>query len=66
MAILSHTGVNITRLLCEDFVSANHLERYSLVCEEAKNSMAFWLERLPSRPSHGGNDHWFIEVVVRF
>nr|POF03237.1 hypothetical protein CFP56_55575 [Quercus suber] len=57
MAILSHTGVNARRLLCEDFVSANRLERYSSVYEKAKNTMASWLERLPSGPSNGGSGH---------
>ncbi|KAK4566484.1 hypothetical protein RGQ29_002653 [Quercus rubra] len=57
MAILSQTGVKATRVLCEDFSNANHLEPYSSVYEKAKYTMASWLQRLPSGPSDGGSGH---------
>ncbi|KAK7826542.1 pamp-induced secreted peptide 1 [Quercus suber] len=57
MALLSHSGVKATRLLGEDFGSANHLETYSSFYEKAKNSMACLLERLPSGPSPRGSGH---------
>ena len=57
MAILSHTSVKATRLLCEDFGVANHLQRYSSVYKKAKNSMAYLPERLPSGPSPRGSGH---------
>uniref|UniRef100_A0A7N2MSK8 Uncharacterized protein n=1 Tax=Quercus lobata TaxID=97700 RepID=A0A7N2MSK8_QUELO len=60
MAILTQTGVKATRVLCEDFSNANHLEpysSYSSVYEKAKHTMASWLQRLPSGPSDGGSGH---------
>ncbi|KAE8076594.1 hypothetical protein FH972_015231 [Carpinus fangiana] len=53
VAILSHVRVEATRVLSEDFASADHLETYSSIYERAKHSMAYWLERLPSGPSPG-------------
>ena len=59
VAILSHTGVKATRVLCEDFASANHLDidTYTSVYAKAKYTMAGWLQRLPSGPSNGGSGH---------
>ncbi|MFQ6645474.1 hypothetical protein Gotur_019094 [Gossypium turneri] len=54
MAILSHVGVEATRVLAEDFAKANHLETYSSVYEKAKFTMSCWLERLASGPSPRG------------
>uniref|UniRef100_A0A2N9ER14 Transmembrane protein n=1 Tax=Fagus sylvatica TaxID=28930 RepID=A0A2N9ER14_FAGSY len=54
---LSHTRVEATKVLCEDFASPNHLETYSTVYEKAKYTMAGWLQRLPSGPSNGGSGH---------
>jgi hypothetical protein len=53
VAIFSHARVEASRVLSEDFSSAAHLETYSSVYERAKQSMAYWLERLPSGPSPG-------------
>jgi hypothetical protein len=54
-AILNHARVESSRVLSEDFVTANHLDTYSSfsIYEKAKHSMAYWLERLPSGPSPG-------------
>ena len=59
VAILSHTGVKATRVLCEDFASANHLDidTSTSVYAKAKYTMAGWLQRLPSGPSNGGSGH---------
>jgi hypothetical protein len=59
VAILSHTGVKATRVLCEDFASANHLDidTSTSVYAKAKYTMAGWLQRLPSGPSSGGSGH---------
>ncbi|KAB1219433.1 hypothetical protein CJ030_MR3G001083 [Morella rubra] len=57
VAILSHAGIEATRVLSEDFAGANHLEKYSSIYKEAKHSMAYWLERLPSGPSPRGAGH---------
>ena len=57
VALLSQTGVEATRVLSEDFGSANHLEEYSSIYERAKHTMAYWLERLPSGPSPSGPGH---------
>uniref|UniRef100_A0A2N9EE23 Pectinesterase inhibitor domain-containing protein n=1 Tax=Fagus sylvatica TaxID=28930 RepID=A0A2N9EE23_FAGSY len=42
VAILSHTGVKATRVLCEDFASANHLDidTSTSVYAKAKYTMA--------------------------
>jgi hypothetical protein len=53
VAIFSHARVEAARVLSEDFGSANHLETYSSIYEKAKQSMAYWLERLPTGPSPG-------------
>ena len=59
VAILSHTGVKATRVLCEDFASANHpdIDTSTSVYAKAKYTMASWLQRLPSGPSSGGSGH---------
>ncbi|KAA3482092.1 transmembrane protein [Gossypium australe] len=57
MAILSHVGVEATRVITEDFAKANHLETYSSVYEKAKFTMSCWLERLASGPSPRGPGH---------
>ncbi|MBA0570406.1 hypothetical protein Golob_004069 [Gossypium lobatum] len=57
LAILSHVGVEATRVLAEDFAKANHLETYSSVYEKAKFTMSCWLERLASGPSPRGPGH---------
>ncbi|KAB2062449.1 hypothetical protein ERO13_A10G141900v2 [Gossypium hirsutum] len=57
MAILSHVGVEATRVIAEDFAKANHLETYSSVYEKAKFTMSCWLERLASGPSPRGPGH---------
>ncbi|KAK3204320.1 hypothetical protein Dsin_018366 [Dipteronia sinensis] len=58
VAILSHVGVEATRVLPEDFASENHLETYSSsVYEKAKATMGCWLGRLASGPSPKGPGH---------
>ncbi|KAE8696306.1 hypothetical protein F3Y22_tig00110676pilonHSYRG00385 [Hibiscus syriacus] len=57
VAILSHGGVEATRVLGEDFARANHLDTYSSVYEKAKFTMSCWLERLASGPSPRGPGH---------
>ncbi|KAB1219435.1 hypothetical protein CJ030_MR3G001082 [Morella rubra] len=57
VVILSHGGVEATRVLSDDFASANHLQKYSSIYKEAKHTMAYWLERLPSGPSPRGAGH---------
>ncbi|TXG72746.1 hypothetical protein EZV62_001325 [Acer yangbiense] len=57
VAILSHVGVEATRVLPEDFASENHLETYSSVYEKAKTTMGCWLGRLASGPSPKGPGH---------
>ncbi|KAG8655403.1 hypothetical protein MANES_04G045337v8 [Manihot esculenta] len=57
LAVLRQVRVEATRVLQEDFATANHLENYSLVYEKAKNTMACWLESLASGPSHKGPGH---------
>ncbi|OVA08796.1 hypothetical protein BVC80_8801g23 [Macleaya cordata] len=55
VAILSRSGVEATRVLSEDFASANHLVTYpNTVYEKAKSTMTCWLGRLASGPSPKG------------
>ena len=46
MAILSHGGVEATRVLSEDFGNANSFETGSPIYVKAKDIMAYWLQRL--------------------
>ncbi|KAB1225302.1 hypothetical protein CJ030_MR1G008995 [Morella rubra] len=57
VAISNHAGVEATRVLSDDFESANHLDTYSAVYEKAKRTVGLWLERLPSGPSPPGDGH---------
>lgn len=58
VAVLSHAGsVKASRVLPEDFGRENHLEKYSSVYDNAKQSLAFWLQRLSSGPSPSGPGH---------
>ncbi|KAG6668857.1 hypothetical protein CIPAW_01G201300 [Carya illinoinensis] len=59
VAILSLAGggVEASRVLPEDFASANHLNTPSSIYEKAKHTMAYWFERLLSRPSPSGPAH---------
>ena len=57
VAILSHSGVEATRVLSEDFGDANSFETGSPIYVKAKDIMAYWLQRLPSGPSPGGEGH---------
>ncbi|KAK4566500.1 hypothetical protein RGQ29_002669 [Quercus rubra] len=57
VAILNHGGVEAKRLLSEDFGNANSLETDSPVYVKVKDIMAYWLQRLPSGPSPGGEGH---------
>ncbi|KAF2318937.1 hypothetical protein GH714_011868 [Hevea brasiliensis] len=57
VAVLCQVSVEATRVLPEDFATANHLETYSSVYYKAKNTMACWLERLSSGPSPRGPGH---------
>ena len=57
VAILSHGGVEATRVLSEDFGNANSLQTDSPIYVKAKDIMAYWLQRLPSGPSDGGEGH---------
>ncbi|OIV97036.1 hypothetical protein TanjilG_18766 [Lupinus angustifolius] len=60
--LISHrlSGVDARRVLLDsqDFAHANHLSTYtSSVYEQSKNTMAIWLQRLASGPSHKGLGH---------
>ncbi|WCJ18061.1 hypothetical protein M5689_000439 [Euphorbia peplus] len=62
MAILSlQIEVEARRVLQQDFAAEKHLEKYAsmVVYDKAKNSMAFWFQRLASEPDFEGNktDH---------
>ncbi|KAJ0093234.1 hypothetical protein Patl1_26654 [Pistacia atlantica] len=57
VALLCHVGVEATRVLQEDFATANHLMSRSSVYEKAKFSMGCWLQRLASGPSPRGKGH---------
>ncbi|KAL4273673.1 hypothetical protein GQ457_13G018040 [Hibiscus cannabinus] len=58
MAVLSHVGVDATRVLHEDFAHANHLHTYSSSAyEKAKLTMSCWFQRLASGPSPRGPGH---------
>ena len=57
VAILNHAVVEATEVLFEDFGNANHLETQSLIYMKAKDIMDYWLQRLPSGPSPGGEGH---------
>ena len=63
VAILSHAGVEASRVLSEDFGNANHLETHSPIYEKTKDIMAYWLQRLPSGPSSGGEGNQLNQVV---
>ncbi|KAE8076608.1 hypothetical protein FH972_015245 [Carpinus fangiana] len=52
-AVLNHASVEASRVLSEDFATANHLHTYSSFYDMAKRNMACWLQRLPSGPSPG-------------
>ncbi|KAI8537324.1 hypothetical protein RHMOL_Rhmol09G0014900 [Rhododendron molle] len=49
--ISSHVRVGAVRVLSKDFAGENHLEAYPSMYENAKLTMACWLERLASGPS---------------
>ncbi|XWS35321.1 hypothetical protein CRYUN_Cryun21dG0115900 [Craigia yunnanensis] len=55
--VLSHVGVEATRVLPEDFAKADHLDTYSSVYQKAKFTMSYWFERLASGPSPQGPGH---------
>ncbi len=57
VAIFSHARVEASRVLCEDFGSADHLDTYSSIYERTKHSMVYWLERLPSGGPSTGDNH---------
>ncbi|KAG2721890.1 hypothetical protein I3843_02G087700 [Carya illinoinensis] len=58
MAILSNARVEASRVLSEDFAGANRLvDMHSTTYEKAKQTVASWLERLPSGPSDRGAGH---------
>ena len=57
VAILNHGDVEAARVLSEDFSNANSLETDSPIYVKAKDIMAYWLQRLPSGPSPGGEGH---------
>lgn len=57
MILLSHAGVEASRVLPEDFARANHLQTYTTVYEKAKFTMSCWLGRLASGPSPRGPGH---------
>ena len=61
VAILIRGGVEATRVLSEDFGNANSLQTDSQtdspIYVKAKDIMAYWLQRLPSGPSPGGEGH---------
>lgn len=52
--IFGYASVGATRVLSEDFAGENHLEAYPSVYENAKLTMACWLERLATGPSPKG------------
>ncbi|KAG2718747.1 hypothetical protein I3760_03G234700 [Carya illinoinensis] len=54
---LAGDGVEVSRVLPEDFASANHLNTPSSIYEKAKHNMAYWFERLLSGPSPSGPAH---------
>lgn len=49
--------VDGARVLTEDFEASSHIETYSSMYEQAKNSMASWLGMLASGPSPRGIGH---------
>jgi hypothetical protein len=53
VAILNDARVEASRVLSDNFASANHLDTYSTFYDKAKSNMAYWLERLPSGQSPG-------------
>ncbi|KAJ1410462.1 hypothetical protein SESBI_21963 [Sesbania bispinosa] len=60
VAIFMSHRVEASRILSnsEEFAKANHLQTYtSSAYEQAKNTMAFWLQRLASGPSPKGPGH---------
>jgi len=45
------------------FARANNLQTYtSSAYEQAKKTMAFWMQRLASGPSPKGLGHWFLTL----
>ncbi|OMP03882.1 hypothetical protein COLO4_10135 [Corchorus olitorius] len=58
VAVVSHVGVEASRVLPEDFAKANHLDTYSSVMyQKARFTMSYWLQRLASGPSPQGPGH---------
>ncbi|XVF37613.1 hypothetical protein REPUB_Repub20aG0024600 [Reevesia pubescens] len=57
VAVLSHVGVEATRVLPEDFAKTDHLDTYSSVYQKAKFTMSYWLQQLDSGPSPQGPGH---------
>ncbi|KAG5530520.1 hypothetical protein RHGRI_025460 [Rhododendron griersonianum] len=55
--VFSHVRVGAIRVLSKDFAGENHLEAYPSMYENAKLTMACWLERLASGPSPRGPGH---------
>ncbi|KAK4566505.1 hypothetical protein RGQ29_002674 [Quercus rubra] len=51
VAILSHGGVEATRVLSEDFGNANSLKIGSPISVKAEDIMAYWLQRIQQLPN---------------
>ena len=57
VTIIGQVHVEGARMLSEEFKSATDLTTSSYVYENAKFTMAYWLERLASGPSPKGPGH---------
>lgn len=57
VAILSHTQVEASRVLTQDFAARNHLQTYASPVYEQAKTLSFWLQRLASGPSPKGPGH---------
>ncbi|KAF8014091.1 hypothetical protein BT93_H0051 [Corymbia citriodora subsp. variegata] len=59
MALLGLQCLEAVRVLPEDFARANNLASYSpsVLSEQARQTMSWWLQRLDSGPSPKGPGH---------
>ncbi|CAA2989111.1 hypothetical protein A4A49_14860 [Olea europaea subsp. europaea] len=57
VSVTNEVRVEAARVLSEDISGSNHLATFPAMYENAKFTMSYWLERLPSGPSPKGPGH---------
>ncbi|PIN26901.1 hypothetical protein CDL12_00342 [Handroanthus impetiginosus] len=57
IVLVSKVHVDATRILSNDFSESNHLVMFSIMPQNAKETMSYWFQQLASGPSHRGAGH---------